>query len=662
MIGVVLYGQLGNQMFQYAAAQYLAKMLDTSVLSVGPRSSWRGTLLRMISHERASNYPDAGRHNGVLHASLGHGGSELDLRVRGKLRTLIDAAMFDRIYEPRAEVSDSGAVAEHFDSEFFSLKDRTLLSGWLQSSAYWRADRKFVQDLYAPAKAVLELREDWEKDNNVRFDDAIALHIRRGDYLDMRHGLSDVATGWTLPGTYYREALDKFPDDQPVLVFSDDPEWARQNFTGSRFFVQPMRAAETDLFLLSMCKDKIIANSSFSWWAAYLGEHAGGLTIAPKHHLGWKIGKWVPNDISEPDWTYLNVDKETQPEPIEGSRDFAKGDDALVVEKLSASEAARTLPPVSVLIPCYNAERWVGQAIESALSQSATVEVIVYNDGSTDNSLEVIKGFGDKIRVLDETNKGAPTARSALLAHASHDWIQYLDADDYLLPEKIRQQLEYVTVHPDVDVFYGPVWIEWRDQNWDQIGGELDRSPIPEPHDPWHLLALWRLPQTGGPIWRKSAIQDVGGWKLDQPCCQEHELYLRFLKHGKTFFHTPEGGAVYRRFDTGTVSTQNMGLVRLERTKIEQEIERHLVEQNALTPARKWAINQARFEMARNAWAADKSEARQLQRAISASMPDFVPAGPAAPRSYLRLYKLMGFEFSENVAAMSRRLSRLVGK
>src|SRR5688500_17394389 len=96
---------------------------------------------------------------------------------------------------------------------------------------------------------------------------------------------------------------------------------------------------------------------------------------------------------------------------------------------------------ISILIPCFNAERWIGQAIESALTQSwRAVEIIVVDDGSTDGSLAIIKRFGDRVRWETGANQGGNVARNRLLALARGEWVQYLDADDYLLPNKVRDQ------------------------------------------------------------------------------------------------------------------------------------------------------------------------------------------------------------------------------
>ena len=151
-------------------------------------------------------------------------------------------------------------------------------------------------------------------------------------------------------------------------------------------------------------------------------------------------------------------------------------------------------PLVSILVPCFNAKQWVAQAIESALAQTwPEKEVIVVDDGSTDRSLDIIKSFGDRIRWETDRNRGANVARNRLLELARGDWLQYLDADDYLLPEKIEQQMGFLATNPSADIVFGPVTME----HWNNSESRRELLPIPEPHDPWILLARWYLPQTG---------------------------------------------------------------------------------------------------------------------------------------------------------------------
>src|SRR3954447_12953483 len=109
-------------------------------------------------------------------------------------------------------------------------------------------------------------------------------------------------------------------------------------------------------------------------------------------------------------------------------------------------------PLVSIIIPCHNAERWVGQAIESALNQNySNYEVIVIDDGSTDRSLDVIKLFDQRITRLSTANRGPSSARNAGLDIARGEWVQFLDADDLLHPQKVDFSLKSCRACADIE-------------------------------------------------------------------------------------------------------------------------------------------------------------------------------------------------------------------
>jgi len=198
---------------------------------------------------------------------------------------------------------------------------------------------------------------------------------------------------------------------------------------------------------------------------------------------------------------------------------------------------------VSILIPCYNAERWIAQCIESALGQTwAEKEVIVVDDGSTDRSLDIIQSFGDRIRWETGPNRGGNVARNRLLELARGECLQYLDADDYLFPDKIEKQVRFLKAHPDADVVFSRVIQETRKN--DQVLQSV--SLMPDPLDSWCLLVRWDLPQVGAILWRKQVVVSAGAWKEDQHCCQEHELYLRTLKAGNRFVYCSDVGGIFR--------------------------------------------------------------------------------------------------------------------
>jgi hypothetical protein len=312
-------------------------------------------------------------------------------------------------------------------------------------------------------------------------------------------------------------------------------------------------------------------------------------------------------------------------------------------------------PLVSILIPCYNAERWIKQCIASALDQTwPNKEVIVVDDGSTDGSLAVIRGFDDRIKWETGPNRGGNAARNRLLELSQGEWVQYLDADDYLLPDKISDQLETIE-NKNVDVVFSRVIQE------SSIDGKIFQEvALPPPSDdPWCLLVQWELPQTGGVLMKRRALEEVGGWKIDQPCCQEHELYLRLLCAGKTFLYSKAYGAVYRQWPKGSVSRGNVPEVLQQRLEIVRRVEQFLQQHSQLTPQRRGAINQAKLEVARGGWKSDRKTASRIVYEIQQSDAGFRPGGIGSRISYSRgykiLYRLLGFDVAEKIAQLGRR-------
>lgn len=114
------------------------------------------------------------------------------------------------------------------------------------------------------------------------------------------------------------------------------------------------------------------------------------------------------------------------------------------------------LAKVSVIIPAFNAENFIGDAINSALKQHYdNLEIIVVNDCSTDNTLKVLSEFGNKIRIINNTqNSGASFSRNAGIKAATGEFIAFLDADDVWLANKLNQQLAALAQHPESEFVY----------------------------------------------------------------------------------------------------------------------------------------------------------------------------------------------------------------
>ena len=308
---------------------------------------------------------------------------------------------------------------------------------------------------------------------------------------------------------------------------------------------------------------------------------------------------------------------------------------------------------VSILIPCFNAEKWVAQAIESALAQTwPEKEVIVVDDGSTDASLEIIRHFDGRVRWETGPNRGGGAARNRLLQLAGGEWLQYLDADDFLLPQKLERQIEFARLRSNCDVIYSPtIWEKEEDGRLFSV-----KTQIPEPHDPWILLALWHLPQTGGPLWKRSALERVGGWRVEQPCCQEHELYFRLLAADCRFEFCEGSFAVYRDWDhSPRLTTKNFAEVRRQRLIILTRMEDYLRDSAKISPTRRQAINDARHQIAREIWQRDRKHALDVVQQIGQSDPSFCPSeGPASPQSYRLAYRILGFRGAQWLADSKR--------
>jgi glycosyltransferase involved in cell wall biosynthesis len=110
---------------------------------------------------------------------------------------------------------------------------------------------------------------------------------------------------------------------------------------------------------------------------------------------------------------------------------------------------------VSVVIPAYNAGRYIGEAIDSALAQSMPVEVIVVDDGSTDATAAIAFGYGNRVRCIRLEHGGLSRARNRGLAAARHDLIAFLDADDRWAPSKLERQYAALATRPDIDMVFG---------------------------------------------------------------------------------------------------------------------------------------------------------------------------------------------------------------
>jgi len=307
------------------------------------------------------------------------------------------------------------------------------------------------------------------------------------------------------------------------------------------------------------------------------------------------------------------------------------------------------LPTISIIIPCFNAERWVGEAIESCLAQSRPPdEIIVVDDGSTDGSADEISRFGDRVRYVRQANAGGCRARNVGFALSTGAFIQFLDADDFLLPGKLEHQAA-VMAETGVAAVYG----DWQHQFHEPDGRVWLQEPkIPgTPPDILEaLIADWWLPPVAL-LYRRKIVEAVGGWDESLPAAQDRDFFLRVAMATDRIEYAPGCESVYRRYGAVTVSTGSLERWALSHLRVSEKMEALLAEAGRLTPAYQRALARSYFALARNISDFDAPRARAVECHVRMLDPGFSPPGNPF---YAVCYRLLGFSGAERAAKVKR--------
>ena len=267
MIIVKLQGGLGNQMFQYAAARTLSNSgkvyLDFSFLNK----------------------------NNITTDSFTARQFELDIFKRTK--TCISHPYFIRLIRSNRRIFKtlSPRYQEVKDENIFDFLNNNnssnlYLDDYFQNPLIFQDIRNILMNEFTfPELSKLSKEIEYQISTATN---PVAIHIRRGDYtkpeIQSYHGI--------LPISYYRQGIEliKSKAENPIFyIFSDDPEWCEHNlkFIGHKQIISRNTQAWEDMYLISRCKHQIIANSSFSWWGAWLNANSEKIVVAPK--------KWFNN-------------------------------------------------------------------------------------------------------------------------------------------------------------------------------------------------------------------------------------------------------------------------------------------------------------------------------------------------------------------------------
>lgn len=210
-----------------------------------------------------------------------------------------------------------------------------------------------------------------------------------------------------------------------------------------------------------------------------------------------------------------------------------------------------TQPKISVIIPCYNAEAFLQQSIESVLAQQYdNLELIIVNDGSTDNSAAILDHYASsypgKIYVEHSPNRGVSAARNLGTNIATGEYIQYLDADDLLRPETLQKRIQTLQ-SSGADVVYANFQLIMEQKDGTYTYGKIvnrqikDVHPIPE----ISLFTNFWVP-LAALMYKKTIVDKIGSWNETLPIIQDARFALDAALHGATFEYINSVEAYYR--------------------------------------------------------------------------------------------------------------------
>ena len=434
-------GGLGNQMFQYA----LGRKLET----LGRQVVWdEDTEYRPAGNQPESGVTESGAvlRPKMLEQTFGircRKASEADLTAMKDADLHLVSRVRRKLFGRHSlEVRDKDFC---FDPAFLEREDG-YYTGCFQSARYFegaeeqiRAAFQFREDILENRPEALALSKQILKEKN-----SVAVHLRFGDYIAKAEVYGGICTA-----EYYEAAVrlvSRLCPGAVFYVFSNDEklaaEWIRtmeekQAISESLQFVpvcgQDEDHGDIDLYLMHLCRHFIIANSSFSWWGAWLGKNREGISAPPKEHLVIAPSLWIRfKDGSEPGRTDIFTEDMIRINPA--------GQVVTVPEALRSEEVCREETPlITVIVAAYNIDRYIGRALDSLLQQSwRNLEILVVDDGSTDTTPQICDDYAKRdgrIRVIHKTNGGLSDARNAGLAAASGQYIGYLDGDDWADPE-----------------------------------------------------------------------------------------------------------------------------------------------------------------------------------------------------------------------------------
>lgn len=311
--------------------------------------------------------------------------------------------------------------------------------------------------------------------------------------------------------------------------------------------------------------------------------------------------------------------------------------------------SAATVQLVSVIIPCYNAQVWIRDALRSLECQGvADLEINVVDDGSTDDSAAIVQREFPRVCLIRTPNGGASRARNIGIRATHGEFIQFLDADDWLPENKVATQLS-VLEQSGADVAY----CDWQRVNM-QPDGSAKYEPIVtkligSAPDIALFTDAWRPPSAY--LFRRSIVEQVGGFNETLPIIQDARFAVDCALHGATFVYTPGIVVPYRMHSTTQNSKRDARAFNRDILLNAQQVQSWWEQHGGIRPERRAALIQSYAYVARSSYEKDRPTFEAAYRCLMELDPLYVPS---RPRGLALTARLLGYRRAEQVALVYR--------
>lgn len=304
-------------------------------------------------------------------------------------------------------------------------------------------------------------------------------------------------------------------------------------------------------------------------------------------------------------------------------------------------------PLVSVIIPCYNVEQYIDECLQSVYEQTySNIEIICVDNDSSDATYSVLEKHKKegKIELFSELRSGAPAARNLGLKHAKGAWIQFLDADDLLNPEKVEHQMDLIEKQEGIGFIAG-AYIKY---NLDGTKTSHFLRSIP-------LIALMRtqLGITSSNLFNAEAVKAVGGWNPNFKSSQEYELMFQIIKSGHHVLMDDAPLTIIQERKNGQISQRDPKLKWKQYVDLRISMIEYLkIENTYQFQKNKQLIEQSLFDSIRILAVHDLELANKFMKL---HLRHFKPQrSEVTGRLYLFFFRLFGFLSAERIRLMIR--------